>query len=474
MLKMEIKPLIKNNIKEFLDYFRKKENRLNFDSKFLSGVNHLVFPDILEENYNNLKKINLDNLDVYFAIKSTYSKSLIKKASEIGFGVEVSSYNELKLALEFDFKKIIAGGPKNIKYLSLAIENNVLISVDSLDELNHISKKNFNAEVLLRISNPICEDRNIKVRVSRFGISRDELNSALEILNKSSLIKLRGFHFHADGYDAETKRGFIKYFLDLSLELKNKGFLDINLINIGGGFRNSLLEDPKQWLDFIGYIEKTLLSNGDLEIWGNYGYGVEINSNNKIQKRNYAESKGIKSNILSDLDLILNSKIIDESISLNDLFYENDFKLIIEPGFYLSTNAGITIIDVIGSKKSSCGADLVLVDGNMFSLSNNMIEHLTDPELFYLDEKKEEENFSAYIIGNLCREDDFLMKRKICFTQKPKLGDKLIFFNTGSYAMSYEKCNPQRQETANYFFVNKLEKTNKVLNNNLYEIKNDN
>jgi diaminopimelate decarboxylase len=169
--------------------------------------------------------------------------------------------------------------------------------------------------------------------------------------------------------------------------------------------------------------------------------------------------------IISELNIILHSKIIDNQISLGDLLFENNIKLIIEPGFALSTTAGITIMDVIGVKETSCSAKLVQVDGHIFSISSNMIEHLSDPQLIFNGESSNKK-FEGYIIGSLCREDDFIMKRKITFPKEPKVGDRLVFFNTGSYAMSYERCNPQRFEEAKYFTAKKV--------NGKWELENDN
>ena len=453
-----IRPFIEKDIEDFL-----KSKKIDFKE---SGVKHIVFPSIIKKNYIKLiSNLNSENVDVYFAIKSTYSKSLIEEAKNNNIGLEVSSLGELKLAKKLKSKKIIAGGPKNIPYLKEAVKTNCIISVDSIFELENLIKLNSKNKIILRISNPICESKNILMKTSRFGISRKDLNIALNLIKNSKKVILKGFHFHDGGYEAENKREFIKYFLDLILELKYKGFNDLDIIDIGGGFRSSTISNQKDWLSFINSTEKVILNKEDLKIWGNYAYGLEISDKGKILGRGLAESKGVKQNIISELNTMISPKIIDNQISISDLLFENGIKLIIEPGFDLSTTAGITIMDVIGVKETSCSAKLVQVDGHIFSISSNMIEHLTDP-LLISKTKKNDKKFEGYIIGSLCREDDFLIRRKISFSQEPKEGDKLIFFNTGSYAMSYERCNPQRFEKAKYFSAIKIDNKWRLENDN--------
>lgn len=457
-----IQPKTHSLIPSFIDTL--KEEKFDIISKS-NQPSHVVFPQIVKEN---IEKINCSAqsqvLKQYLALKSTYSKSLILAAKNCGIGAEVSTFNELNLVGELGFDNIIAGGPKSIQYLKEAINRDVIISIDSIDELQRIISitkiqkqigkdiSNSKIKILIRVSDPICENRVITMKVSRFGICRKELDECYRLIEENlDCIELKGFHFHADGYDAEMKRGFCKYFLDETMKLQRRGISSITIINIGGGFRESTLKNPQEWLYLIQDVEKTLLGKEDLKIWGDYTFGITLNPQDRLLGRNYAESFGIKPSIETDLQTLLHTPIVENTYSLEQVAQELGISIIIEPGFMLSNNAGISIFEVIGTKKTSCESNLVFVNGHMFNLSTNMIEHLTDPILINnTDEKLEGNSFEGYIVGTLCREDDFLMRRKIQFSKKLEEKDLLIFINTGSYAMSYENCSPQRFNKPKY------------------------
>ncbi|MFT4309898.1 MAG: hypothetical protein ACMXYL_05425 [Candidatus Woesearchaeota archaeon] len=444
---------IKAYKEDIIQYFESDYNNITAKHDILKnhGTVHIAFPQILKKQASKIiNSLGDSNIDIYMALKSTYSPSLIREAALTGLGAEVSSLNELSLAIKLGFKSIIAGGPKNNDYLNEGIKQNTIISVDSMTELMMIADTNKEARIMLRISDPESIGRDIMIKTSRFGIPRKEINRAIEIIGESNgQIILLGFHHHADGYDAETRKGFVEYFLRLASEAENKGIRTIRYINIGGGYRQSLIANPKEWIEYTRGLEKDLLEGNDIKVWGNYAYGMTLSDKGNIKGRTIAESKGIKSDITTDINTILSGKMSGTRHTIRDILYENDYRIIIEPGFALSTTAGMTMMNVIGTKITPCYANLVLVDGNIFSLSTNMIEHITDPELI-TGHEIEGDGYEGYIIGNLCREDDFIIKRKIRFPRKPVAGDKIAYYNTGSYAMSYEQCNPQRQPKPAY------------------------
>jgi diaminopimelate decarboxylase len=468
MNKLTLEPFKDELIKEFDEQILQiiKENKAFFN---YTTTKNLVFPQIYSKNFQKIKKeINSENVEIYLANKSTKSISLIKKNLKINGKIEVSSYNELKQAINLGYRDILAGGPKNSNYLELSIKNNCLISIDSVNELeriNNYEKQNQNntIRILIRISNPTSMDRNIQIRTSRFGIQKEDLDRTFELINLNSKIKVLGFHFHGDGYDAQTKKGFVKYFINLVIEYKDKGYADFEYIDIGGGYQTPIFENQNEWLDYINNLQKKLVSNEEIDIWGNYCYGLELNENNKIINRARAENKAVKNNFQTEINTILHSKFIEE-YTMDQILFELGLKLILEPGFLLSTTSAITISNVIGNKKLNYNSNLTILNSTLFSLSSNMIEHLSNPKLItFENEKKENKNekFETFLIGNLCREDDFLIKRKIYFETQPKENDLIIFYNTGSYSMSYENCTPQMQEKSQIIQIKKDEKTKK-------------
>ena len=112
----------------------------------------------------------------------------------------------------------------------------------------------------------------------------------------------------------------------------------------------------------------------------------------------------------------------------------------IEPGYALVFNAGLTVLRVIDVKTDAAGNNIIVTNGNMYTLGSRMYEPLTDPIIIPSSERARKD-WKGYIVGNLCREDDFLMQRKIETNYKPIVDDLIVFPNTGAYA-DFEDANP--------------------------------
>jgi hypothetical protein len=74
-----------------------------------------------------------------------------------------------------------------------------------------------------------------------------------------------------------------------------------------------------------------------------------------------------------------------------------------------------------------------------------MRDYIMDPIL--ISQQSNQEKTEAFIVGSLCREEDFLMKRKIAFDKKPISGDIIGFANTAAYRMDFENASPHLHST---------------------------
>ena len=188
--------------KRFIEQIKNLKNILN---SFSSPCN-IIFPDSLETNVKTiesvLKKHNL-LYKIFYAHKCNKSISILKEAALLNINCDVANVHELRRALISGFSgdRIEATGPKNKEFLILAIEQNVTINVDNLDELNiilelnkKIKKKKIN--VLLRISSFF---KNYAIeKLTRFGMSYEDILEALNLIKENSSINLLGFSFHVD------------------------------------------------------------------------------------------------------------------------------------------------------------------------------------------------------------------------------------------------------------------------------------
>lgn len=456
---MKIRPKVSLNLQNFIqtqDLFALKNLH--------DGVVHISFPQEIKQNIDRIKKV-FENLGVelklYLAHKSTKNQAFVKQALKYGIGIDVASINELISALSSGFTghKIEATGPKNNAFLQLALFHGCLISLDSLEELQRLieiyQKLGLKTQIsiLIRINNPEIVGRTIKVKDSRFGSNKENLENFYEFIKQHNFLDFKGLHFHADGYDPSMRAGILENLIEL-LELSFQHGFSPEIINLGGSLRDQTLENYQDWSDYLEILETKLLNNQKLPTWANQSYGLFVNDKSKIGGKDKALSKFYKSSFDTDLQTTLESENQDERI-LADVLNENMFNLALEPGYTILQQAGISLIEIIEIKKASDGRNLIVVDANLYNLGlAKMFQYITDPIL--VSKQREIQNhFSAMIVGNLCREDDFLIDREISFNIQPKPGDLLVFTNTATYFAGFEDGSPIMHPTSKFLIAYK-------------------
>ena len=187
---------------------------------------NIIFADQFISNLKKFKDIFMQYFsheNIFFSCKSNKSYALLKLAAEQNCGIEVSSNYELNDALKYTKKIIVSGPAKSVEYIKNSINNNLIISVDDIEELKIIKKINKPARVLLRIS-------DLLNKISRFGINISQIDSCLEIISES-LINLEGFSFHINNYSLDDRINAIKEVIKIVKSRK----IRINYIDIGGG-----------------------------------------------------------------------------------------------------------------------------------------------------------------------------------------------------------------------------------------------
>lgn len=440
-------PLIHKDIQDLVN-----QKELLFQAKQLyAGPVHIIVPTIMDENIKRLDSFFKDlqiQSAIYYAHKPNKSLAFVKQALKNHIGIDVASRQELISALSagYDGKDISCTGTKNEEFLYLALQQSCLISIDSLGELKMVSRLKGalgkNARVMLRIADPISRDRNFKIKLSRFGIAREHVQEAYKILQKEN-INLVGFHFHNDERSADLKAGFLADMLTMLEHAYAKGFTP-SIINIGGGLRTSQLHQFGEWSAFLNDIEHNLLNLKPTDTWRNFGFGMFVNEKNKISGREKIQGKYVN----QDFTEVLNEMLSSPSLTnrpLAEIIRESMLTIMVEPGFALLQHCGISLITVVGTQQAPNGEGLIALDGNTYNLSTQINELLMDPLL--ISKEKNADSFSGYPIGNLCREEDFIMKRKIYFKQTPRPGDMLCFINTAAYTSDFEDATPHQHLT---------------------------
>lgn len=444
-MKLQIIPKDNPVIKKCIEHIKTIDQ-----SFFENGPVQIYFPRIFNENVNSLKsKLNKYPFPtkIYFAHKAIKSKTFVKEAEKTKICIDVASKNELESALDCGFsgEDIGCTGIKNEEFIKKSLEKNCLIVIDSISEFNLVKKLKLSKKPRLafRINNPFSSSGTFK-RKSKFGIQKEEFLRLVES-NEMADFVIEGLHIHFYEYVPENKARMISELLSLYKYLYSHNIHPIN-INIGGGYlyplvdlrhKNSILEKVEK-INFEDHsYAKTLL-------------GVKKGRNGKINKTLIVDK------LFPDDTVSFLEKVFDSDPSNKSLLEELNLSLYIEPGRALLDNCGIIIMRVLGTKIISEGRKGVIVDGNMYNISSQMREWLTDPIHISKSDNTTHKNYEGFILGNLCKEDDVLIDRKIFLEHEPQLGDLLIFFNTAGYAGSFEDTDAiQQPKNKNYVYLHK-------------------
>ena len=438
--------------KKFLSQIKDLKNTLN---TFSSPCN-ILFPENLENNIKIIEKVlQKHNLlyKVFYAHKCNKSLAIVKEASLLNVNIDVANIHELRRALISGFTgdRIEATGPKNKEFLILAIEQNVTINVDNLSELNtilelnkKINKKNIN--ILLRISS-FFENYAVE-RITRFGMSYEDILEALDIICRNKFLNLLGFSFHVDTVKNSEKVTAMKNALKLTTKTIEMG-LNPKVIDIGGGFKVNYIDSEDEWNSSITELKQSFLSLNSLT-WNNDTFGMNIKNNTLAGTLNIYNFYN-KEKEAEDLDLFLSTPIEDyQNQTVAEILTDNMITIYVEPGKALLDNLGVTISKVNFVKKIKDDFvvgldmrrnDLVMVESEVF----------LDP-IVVSESEKLKEKVGVYFVGNLCLEGDLIYKRKIFIDQIPKEGDLVVFINTAGYFMDF-----------NYLDNSKTSVTNKVV-----------
>lgn len=206
--------------------------------------------DLLRRTADEVDKYSRKyGIGVNYALKANVEPRILQIISSKGFGADCVSGNEVIYAVEHGFRPetvVFAGVGKTDREISRAIDLGIgCFNVESLMELEVIdsiaSAKGVRVNVAVRI-NPDIDAHTHKyvttgLEENKFGISRHEFDSVIELLKRCKSVDFRGLHFHVGSqildvrevYGEECRRAseIVDYFESRGLVVKN--------IDLGGG-----------------------------------------------------------------------------------------------------------------------------------------------------------------------------------------------------------------------------------------------
>lgn len=404
-------PYVHEDVRALLD----QKSLVSDLSLGFGGTIHVLFPEIFASNVEAFLNVGLENnfpLKIYYAAKANKAETFLEMALKENIGVDVSSLYEFRAALNHGIlgKNISVSGPsKDKRLLLLAARYGAQIVIDDvaeIDTLDALPEAAFSNKVpvLLRLS-------QVQQSESRFGIPQETLSTCYERLLEHPRLWLRGVSFHIDSYSIEERALALDHCITEIERLREMGF-EANFVNIGGGFTVQYMSEENAVLarESEFYKGKRPASF--------YPYG------HQAPKEKFLEM------------LLLSKSASNPEKTLRELIIEKKIQLIIEPGRALLDQAGITLMPVRQIRKSSRGAALVVVDGNMNYLSEQWFDtdFLPGPILLPLSSNNSDP-FEGSVVGNTCMENDVVTWRKVHFSHTPQRDDLLVYVNTAGYQM---------------------------------------
>ncbi len=207
----------------------------------------IFYPEILKNNLNNFNetcKKYLKDFKIAYSVKTNSDKNVIEIISKEGCGFEVASLEEINLVKgKSDF--VVFNGPcKTEQELKLALKNNFLINLDSISEINKLSR--------MAKGNKI--EAGLRIGENKFGIEKNKAEEAIKYA-ESKNIEIILVNFHPG--TQQTLEKYENTIKEFSETLKSLS-LSPRFIDVGGGFPDKfqLKNLNKSLEDYIKVIAK--------------------------------------------------------------------------------------------------------------------------------------------------------------------------------------------------------------------------
>jgi diaminopimelate decarboxylase len=330
---------------------------------------------------------------VCFAMKSNSNQSVLRTLANLGAGFDIVSGGELQrvIAAGGDPRKcVFAGVGKTEAEIAFALTKNVYsFNVESEPELQRINKVAARlkkvAPVAVRLNPNVDAKTHAKITTgtyeNKFGIAFEDIAGVYARAAKLKNLRLRGLQMHI-GSQLTDVRPFelaVKKVVPLVQQLKAKH--GIEFFSIGGG---------------VGIVYEPALASGAADWWGKDGKNI-------LTPQKYAAK-------------------------LLPLLQPLGLKILMEPGRYISGNAGILVTRVEYVKRTG-KKNFVIVDGAMNDLIRPAFYdayHEIVPLV-----KKGGATIPSDVVGPVCESGDYFCKDR----PLPKVGegDHLALLSAGAY-----------------------------------------
>ena len=354
----------------------------------------------IRKNLREFKKSIDDNYGgnglVVYASKAFCCKEMCRICEQEGTGIDVVSGGELYTALSVDFptdKIVFHGNNKTCDELEMAVQNDVgrviVDNVFELETLNEIAAKHGKTVgIMLRIKPGIDAHTHDFVKTgqidSKFGFAL-ETGEAMEGIKKAlemPHIKLKGLHCHIGSqiFDLDPFELAATVMLDLFKEVKEQTGVELEELNLGGGFGIKYLKSdrPRPYGDYMRKVSDVV--------------------------NRYSAELGLKTPFI-----------------------------LIEPGRSVVGAAGLTLYTVGAVKKIPDVRTYVSIDGGMGDNPRYAL-YQSHYELICANKASEKREATVTVAGKCCESGDLI--QEWTHIQPVEPGDIIAVLSTGAYNYS--------------------------------------
>lgn len=393
-------PLLPEILKDFVESFLERRE-IFLRAATESGTPLYVFePMILRqqaEKFTSAFASVLPEVRVFYAVKSNNHPEVARTLVGAGLGLDVSSGQELELALETGAEEIVFSGPgKTEAELSLAAghRERVTILLDSFGELKRLNQIVADGPPIRAGVRLTSDERALW---AKFGIPFSALADFFRAAGNFPNIRLRGCQFHTSWNLDPANHVLCLQRLGQALDSLEGGYRrEIEFVDIGGGF----WPEAGEWLHRPD--------------------GGTVNPDNRQRdpREHFYQPAAPIAEFAAAIGRVFREEILSRT----------DARICLEPGRWICHPA-LQILLRVEDKKSP---DLVITDGGTNAVGWERYEsdyfpviNLTRPSLT---------EFPCRILGSLCTPHD--VWGYSCHGEDILPGDILLVPNQGAYTYS--------------------------------------
>jgi diaminopimelate decarboxylase len=331
---------------------------------------------------------------VCFAVKSNSNLSVLRALVNCGSGFDIVSVGELMRVMKAGgdpAKCVFAGAGKTAAEIEFALKKNVYcFNAESEPELQRINEVAARlkkiAPVAVRVNPNVAAKTHAKITTGtyedKFGIAFELIEGVYARAGRLKNLKLRGVQMHIGSQITETTpfEKAVEKMLPLVTKLKARH--GIEFFSVGGG---------------LGIVYKPALASGSPAWWKTAA------AKNILTPEKYAAR-------------------------LLPLLQPLGLKILMEPGRFISGNAGVLVTHVEYVKRTG-RKNFVIVDAAMNDLIRPAFYEAYH-EILPL-EKKPRPTMSSDVVGGVCESGDYFCKDRVL----PKFaqGEHLALMSAGAY-----------------------------------------